>query len=888
VEKNLILSAKIKPPLLKGNLLERERLHKLLDEGLDCKLILLSAPAGFGKTTLVVNWISGINIPFAWLSLDVHDNDAAVFFLYLLHALAEIIPDIDPSQFSLLYRHNQDGFRNITNYLLTKVESYGKEFLLILDDYHLIDNIDIHENMEYFLSNSPPNSHYLLAARADPPFKLSRLRSNKDIREIRADDLRFNLKESAFIINQPDSINLSESQLSQLNQRIEGWAAGLHLASISLQGKKDLPDVVKKFSGGEKYVIDYFLEEVLVGLPPDTRDFLLSTSILNRFSVELCDAVLEITNSSKHIHYLEKRNVFIFPLDDQQKWYRYHHLFRDLLRIHLDNRDIREKNELHKKAATWMLANGLEEYAVDHLIEAGEYAQAVNVIAEIADDLLKQSRFSTIERWVQKIPDEDIRHSPDLRLRLLWTRMIREYDHTEIGVALEEFEREGIQKGGKIDAFRAFLSLSEGEFSQSGKYAESALRLVEDKRDYFYQTALWCAGVARAIEMDLDSAAELLQELQVISQNSDNKMFAVMSACHLATIFHRQGQLKKAEEKYFQALKIAEDRSNNVLPIGGEALMGLGDLYREQNDLEKAADYLLDGIEQTFLWRDVAAMDGYMALARVRQAENNYPEAYHALDKAFELAEKYDVIDYDDKMVNALRARLQFAQGRMGEVRKWANETGYDDLDPDKASTDPAFSNLLLSRELQFYSRYLIEIGEIQSAMQWINVQLEKFNKINKVDVLIELNLYLALTHHLLGQKSSVIADLNRVVQLAQNTGFKRLFYDLGPEIMQILRTYKKLLRQTRFLDTLLDGFSAPVPSLTEESLQMTEPLSDREIDVLKYLRTNLTTPEIAEEMMIGVNTVRTHIKNIYQKLGVHKRSAAVRVARSNSFIPGM
>lgn len=881
MEENLVLTTKIHPPLLRGDVVFRERLHAKLNQGLTRKFILLSAPAGFGKTTLVVNWLSKVDIPNSWLSLDNRDNDIVIFFTYLISTLAEMIPDVDPSLLSLLHQPNQNDYQSISTFLLNRIEAFGEDCLLVLDDFHFIDDPSVQRNAAYLLANCSVNFHILMTTRADPPFRLARMRTKHELIEIRMEDLRFNRQEGERLLRQFIDAEIPEKDLARLVERTEGWAAGLQLAGISMRDKKDRHSRIEEFSGSHKLVIDYFLEEVFSGLSTEIQEFLIKTSILDRLSAKLCDAVLRTTNSREHLQFLETMNIFILPLDDKREWFRYHQLFRDLLSVRLGMKPEPEIKELHIRAVGWMRKNGFMQSAIDQAIKAETYADAVEMMGKIAEDLLKQSRFITLERWVRKIPAHFIESAPELRFYLLWAQMILSYDHAEIVRGLNDFERIGKVMDGKVDAFRSFMQMSEGNFLESGRYAQLALKALQSESSFFRQIALWCAGISQAIEMDLEKAAELLLELQNESQKSDNKMFAVLAACHLAKIFHRQGNLATAELKYQEALELARDRTGNILPIGGEVLMGLGDLYREQDDLERAVDTILEGIEYTFLWRDVAAIDGYLALSKARQAQKDVCGAYHAVDKAMVLAEKYDVIDDDDRMVALQKARILFSEGKIEAVQNWVEESGYDRLNPRQVEDHANINNILLSRELVFYARYLIEIGQLETALEWIDLQVEKFRKINKTDVLIELHLYRGLLFHLRDQKKQTITELNEALRLSEGTGFRRLFYDLGPRVMTLLRTYKKQVCSSPFLENLIKDRDVQAIQKQTEPSHNAEALSEREKDVLRYLGTNLTTPEIAEQMMIGVNTVRTHIKNIYMKLGVHKRSEAVRVSRS-------
>lgn len=886
MESEILLQSKLRVPLIRPESIVRQRLLDFLNDSLSKKIILVSAPAGYGKTSLASQWVRHLSIPHVWLSLEKDDNDLVRFLVYLIAALGQIIPSVDASIISMLQSPQPSSIQDVLSVILNRTDTFEGDFVIVLDDYHLVEEPLIHQAVEFIIDHMPLPMHLVIITRADPPMRLARLRGQRKIADLRMRDLRFRKEEAAEFLRSIMDVEIRGTDLSKLLNRTEGWITGLQMAAVSMKGKDDPGLYIETFSGSHHYILDYLLEEVFSLQAPDVQDFLLKTSILDRLSADLCDEVLDIRTSSEILRQLEKSNLFIVPLDDNRHWYRYHALFADLLRIRLMEEKPKEVHICHSRASSWFYANGFLRNAVDHAISANDFKRAVTIISDIAEEMLKDSLVSTLRRWVRKLPEEMIKMHPELDFLALWAQMVFEYDYQIIEDRLNRLKANTPELQGRIAAMHAFIKMSEADFDTAGSYAGQALEGLSIDDDYFRSIALWVLGLCRATRQNLKEAAEILSDLLEESRKCGNTMFVVMTASQLGKIELRLGNIEEAKTLFSQGLDAARIAEGDYLPIAGEAFMGLGELYREVDDLDKAADFLLEGIELTSQWRDVAAMEGYLSLSRVRQAQEQWDSAQDALDKAMRLAIKYDAIDVDDRLVRMHQARFWLIRGEMQKVEAWAQEVGFDHvIENGFIDKSGILYYLLLTRESILFTQFLIRKGSFHKALEWIEKQLPAFQQLGKTDVIIELHLYRASAFDALGREEDCIKELNQVLQLAEGTGFRRLFLDLDDLAVGLLRKYQSRLKFSNFLEDLRKPAEQKIRTTQKTVEELIEPLTDRERDILRFLPTNLTTPEIAEEMVIGVNTVRTHIKNIYGKIGAHDRSEAVRRSRKLKII---
>ena len=881
-----LLLLKFYTPQLKSNLVLRPRLYNLLNEGLEKKLIILSAPAGFGKSTLLGDWLREAPYPHTWLSLDEDDNDYARFLKYFVTAFQQLDPTIDNTVLDLLYSPQPMLQSAALTALINQIDTIKTNAIVVLDDYHLINNQRIHQSIEYLLNYLPRNLHLVISTRADPPFAYSLLRAQGELVEIRMNHLKFTDEETKVFIHTEIGQRISDQVISELTKRTEGWISGLQMASLSLRGKENTEDFVRSFSGSHKYILDYLFEEVLQQQPEDLQNFLLFTSILDRLSGPLCDEILGRKDSQAVLEELERGNLFLVPLDDERIWYRYHQLFKDLLNHHLTLDHVEKIPDLYQKASLWHEKAGWHTLAIDYSIEAGDFTRALDLIVREAENTLIRSEVNTYQKWVSKLPDDLLEANPKIDFLNLWSQILRGVD---LGIEALNFKHLDQDSGliGRIFALQAFIQVSKGDFSLAGEFAEKALEELDQGDDYFRGMATWIMGVYHALQQDVQSALAMLEQL---SSSLDLEYYPMLNVLLLSQIAHvhaRLGNFSQAEAIYEQALNSARDRQGNLIPIAGEALMGYGDLLREQNKLDQATDMIMDGIELTYQWRKAAAIEGYLFLARVNQLQNNFASANAALEKAMKLAVEYDAIELDDRMVAMWQARLWCFEGKAQLVERWIQQLSLQDT-VESFILGGVFNleNYLQAREHMVLARYDLLTQRYDQALSLTDQLLAVFEEYGRLDLLIELSLLRCTIYHRTRQSEKALSALGKAIDLGERGGFLGLFLEGGSELKELIRLYSQNVPATLYAQQLLEAFEEKTMVAEKISQPLLEPLSDRELDVLKYLPGNLTTPEIADEMMISMNTVRTHIKSIYQKFSVHKRSQAVQKAKELNLIP--
>ena len=872
-----LLKTKLHIPKTRPDLIPRPRLIEQLNAGMDSKLILISAPAGFGKTTLLCDWVKETGLPKSWISLDEEDNDFTRFLTYLIAALQGIYSDIDKTPLELLRTPQKPSTQGAFTVLLNQLEEIPFDFLLVLDDYHLIEDQTIHQAMDFLISYLPSKMHLVIVSRSDPPLHLARLRGQGQLLEVRMDDLRFHQDESVQFFQRALNIRFSESDMAQLLARTEGWITGLQMAVLSLQGQDDISAFIKSFSGSHRYILDYLIEEVLQRQSNEVRTFLYQTSILSRLNDALCNAVTGQGDSQSVLAELDRSNLFVIPLDEERAWYRYHRLFSDLLQVRLKETLPDQITELHRRAGHWFAKNGFNSFAIDHFLSAGDNQQAVNLIKEIAERILLQTQVSTLLRWRDKLPKEQVAAHPDLSFIFLWAQAIRGYRFNEVRSELEKLGETQQIRAGRKQSLQAFIEVSLANLEKAGEFGQQALEELDPEDIYFRSIALWAYATSRAVRQNLEESYRILEELLQVSQVQENTLFSVLTASQMGRIQMRLGNLDLAERIYQETLESCQDTRGNLLPIAGEVLEGLGELYLELNRLDQATDCLLEGIELTKQWRDVAAMEPYISLSRVKQAQGDWNAAQDALDKAMDLAIKYDIIDIDDRMVEMWQARLWLARGDLDLVQKWVEKRGFEEqaeLQP-WGEGDPTEYQLRLRESLVITILHLKQ-GNYAQVLERIDWQLDVFQQQGRAVTQVELLLLQAEALLALGEDGKALEVLEKALEIGKYAGYLRTFLDQGEPVRELLEK----TQPTEYVRFLLAAFEKPVPQRKESPQPLIDPLSERELEVLGLLRTNLTTPEIAEALFIGVNTVRSHIKSIYGKLGVHKRSEAVGSAK--------
>jgi LuxR family maltose regulon positive regulatory protein len=880
--------------------------------------MLVSAPAGFGKTTLLAEWLAaGTPAPTsqrsaAWLSLDKGDNDPASFWTYVIAALQTVAPGVGASAITLLQEPQPLPIPTVLTTLLNDLGAIASDLVLVLDDYHVIDARDVQDGMEFLLDHLPPQLHLVIASRADPALPLARLRGRGELVEVRAADLRFTPDEAAAYLNEVMGLVLTARDVAALEERTEGWIAALQLAALSMQGRDDIAGFIAGFAGDDRYIVDYLAEEVLARQPEQVRSFLLQTSILDRLSGSLCDAVTGQDGGRAMLEALDRGNLFLVPLDDRRQQYRYHHLFADVLRARvLDERPGRVK-ELHIRASGWYERNGDRSEAIRHALAGEDFERAADLVELTIPALRRGRQYATLRLWLEALPEELIRVRPVLSVGYAGALMVRgEAEGVEARlldaerwldasngqgipdrppaemVVVDENEFRGLPSA--IAMYRAGQALVLGDVAGTMTQARRALDLVGQDDHLGRGSPAALLGLACWTSGDLDAALRWYADAMASLEKAGHLSDVIGCSIAVADIRLVQGRLREAMSTYERGLQHASDQAAPPLRGAADMHVGMSQLLRERNDLDAAVQHLLTGKElgehlglpqNPYRWR--------VAMARIREAEGDLDGALELLNEAERV---YDG-DFSPNVrpVPALRARVWVALGRMGEALGWVSEQGRsveDDL-----SYLHEFEHITLARVL--LARHTTEPAQrsLHEATRLLEHLLQAAEDGGRTGSVIEILVLQALAHQTQGDMPAALASLQRALMLSEPEGYVRVFVDEGPPVAILLRAAARVARgehrgiATNYIRRILAAVDNN-GDITPVRHGLIEPLSERELDVLRLLGSDLDGPDIARELVVSLSTVRTHTRNIYAKLGVNNRRAAVRRAEELNLLSG-
>ncbi|HVU68300.1 MAG TPA: LuxR C-terminal-related transcriptional regulator [Ktedonobacteraceae bacterium] len=894
-----ILTTKLYLPRLRPHMVNRPRLIERLNEGLSRKMTLISAPAGFGKTTLVTAWAEAIKRPVAWLSLDEGENDPTRFLIYLIAAVQTIEPTSGAGVLRALQSNQPPPSEALLTALLNDLASVKEPFVLILDDYHVIETQAVDLALTSLVEHLPPHMHLVVTTRSDPHLPLARLRARGHLSELRAADLRFTSSEAAAFLTQVMGLVLSAQDIARLSERTEGWIAGLQFAALSLQGHQDVPGFIQAFAGDHRYIVDYLLQEVLQRQPAPLRTFLLQTSILDRLSGPLCDAVTGQEEGSARLEALERGNFFIVPLDDRRHWYRYHHLFAEVLAAHLLAEQPAQVAALHRRASEWYEHHGSVSDAIRHALAAEDFARAANLIELAIPEMRRSRQDATLLGWLKALPDELFLFRPVLsvgyayallsggeleaaqaRLRDAerWLDTTAETGAFALAPSPEMVvvdEKAFRQLPALIAMYRAACAQVLGDVPGTIKYARRVLDLVSEDDPLGRGAAAALLGLASWVSGDLKTAHRTFADGIASVRRAGNISDAISGTIALADIRTAQGRLHEAMWTYERALQEALAPGEPLLQGTADLYVGLSELHRERNDLDGAEQLLLKS-------KELSERTGFphnrsrwrVALARIQEARGDLPAALALLREAGRLY----VRDFfpNVRPVAALVTRVWIAQGRVGEALGWAREQGLSTRDD--LSYLREFEHITLVRVLLARAKSAGTAHLLLEVMDLLTRLLKAAQAGERMGSVIEILLLQALTHQAQDDISAALLALRQALLLAEPEGYIRMFVDEGFPMAVLLEKAAQHGIAPNYIRQLLAALDS-VSDKTPVRQVLIEPLSERELDVLRLLRTDLTGPEMARELIVSLNTLRTHTKNIFSKLGVNNRRAAVRRA---------
>jgi LuxR family maltose regulon positive regulatory protein len=901
-----LLRTKLFVPQVHPDLVERERLIRRLDQSLRCRLTLLSAPAGFGKTTLVGSWIAKREWSVAWLSLDEGDSDPGRFWAYVVAALRTLWPDVGESTMALLRSPQPPPIESVLTELINDLASRdidGPAFL-VLDDYHAIDQPEIHNALDFLLEHLPPQLHLIISSRADPPLALSLLRGRRRLVEIRAADLRFTPEEAGAFLNQAAGAVLDLKDVEALEALTEGWVAGLQLAALSLQEVEDVSDFLASFSGTHRYVFDYLAHEVLDRQSPAMRDFLVRSAILERMSGALCDAVMKRDDSQARLTELERANLFLVPLDQERRWYRYHHLFGDFLRARLQEAlSAEEIATLHQRAARWYAAQDRQSEAIYHALAADDTEQAVELIVSAVPVMFRTSELPTLVGWLEALPASVLERRPYLSMVMAWAELALGQSD-EVDPYLQSVERQiGVEADGspasldrdaetrgvlaEISCIRATLAFNRMDMDAvKSLAAQTVSYLGDDVESGLFNVSLALRGIAEfnlalALEFSGETfkAVEAFESAIQLLREDNNLHLLPMAMGHLAQLQMVHGKLHTAAKTYEEALTVAET-GGVPSPLSGIAYTGLGALLYEWDRLPEAEEALRRGLEMGEPWFNWEIMlAGTTGLVNIDLAKGRSSHAVARLEQLAAMTREREML-WAEAGVEAHLVLCRAREGDLAAADAW--------LDSTPVSQD---QGVALGEEPYFliYGWVLFYRGRVEVSCRWAKRIAARAEADQRWGHAVGAWVLHALSNHSLGRQEDAIQSLEHALRLAEPGGYVRIFVDAGPIVAELLNDVGIL---PDYVDRLLaafeepasrpepDGGSSRVQSDDAGSPLLVEPLTDRELEVLAALADGLTNQQIADHLYISVNTVKTHVKHVYEKLNVSNRAqAATRAA---------
>lgn len=873
-----ILTTKLYIPSSLPKLVLRPRLIERLNEGMDRKLTLISAPAGFGKTTLVSEWVAGCKRPTAWISIDEGDNDPTRFLTYFIAALQTITGNFGVGVLSLLQASQFPPNESILTGLLNEITTIQQDFTLVLDDYHIIDTKPVDDILTFLLERLPPRMHLVIATREDPHLPLARLRVRSHLTELRATDLRFSPAEAAGFLNQVMDLGLSAEDIAALETRTEGWIAGLQLAAISMQGHQDTTSFIKSFTGSHHFIMDYLVEEVLQQQAESVQAFLLQTSILDRLSGPLCDVVLvdPAVSGQEALEYLEKANLFIVPLDDERRWYRYHHLFAELLRQRLYQSTASltgDKKqcvaELHKRASIWFEDNGLELEAFHHAAAANDLERAVRLVEGKGIPLHVRGALVSVLDWLESQTKAVLDAKP-----VLWVmyagalttagqtsgveQKLQAAETALQGAKLDDKTRDLL---GRIANNRATLAISQYQAATAVVQANRALEYLDPKNLPVRTLTTWVLGAAYQLKGDRTAASRAFAETISTSKSIGHTFVTKLATIGLGSVQETENRLYPAAETYRHALQLF---GNQPLPIACEAHLGLARIFYEWNDLDAAQFH---GQQSIQLARQFAAIiDRFVIcevfLARLMLTRGDAAGATAILAKADQSVRQHNFVLRMPE-VAAARVLTLLRQGNLGEAAclAQANKLPLSQARVHLAQGDPSEALAVL-----------VPFRQHVEAKSWEDERLKA--------IVLQ-----AVALHAHGEKDKAVQVLGEALVLAEPGGFIRIFVDEGVPMARLLSEAAAQGIRPDYIGKLLAVFEVEEQKSKDKSFLSpaqtpVEQLSQRELEVLQLIAQGLSNHEISERLFLALDTVKGHNRRIFDKLQVQRRTEAVARAR--------
>jgi LuxR family maltose regulon positive regulatory protein len=859
VDHSSLLSTKLYAPTPRPDLVERTRLldllndHWLADGSFGRRLTLVAAPAGYGKSTVTCQWLENADIPVGWLSLDADDNDPVRFATYLLAALRMVRPGLGTEAAGLLASPQGPNLKVLTTVLINELRTQAEPVVLVLDDYHLIQTASIHQQMALILDHQPANFHVVINTREDPPLPIARLRARGQVLEVRQQILRFTSDETTEFLNRVMAVSLSPEETEALERRTEGWIAGLQLAALSMRGRKDISGFIRAFTGSTRFILDFLMEEVFNQQRPSVQDYLLKTSVLERLSRPLCQAVIADPEGANWLDLLDSMNLFVVPLDQSREWYRYHRLFAELLRHRLRLTHPSLEPELHARASAWFEKHGMLAEAIHHALSAEDWTEAAALIQAASTEYLHRGEVFIVLRWYQSLPDSILSADPKLALDLCWALLLgSEYEAAKARLTKLELGAGGPPALlGEIYAAQAYLARSQGDHQSMIERSRLAMKTLPDSAVETRGIVAMNLGIAYWHMGEMEQAEEVLDEGLRAAQTTGNLYARVTCLIFLGRVAAVRADLGRSKEWLEEAVRHGGD-----IPINALAHLDLAALNYEWNDLAAAESHLERALKLSRQSQNDEFLAGSLLLgSRLMLALGDHQRSDRMLAESQGLVDEHKV---SMAMANRLRTAIVYSRLQQGQpVARWTER-----LD-DHSDCHPYYRFLGVTK-----ARALPRDRALQDLFELDCLAQEHGWTYGRIAVQAQTAAYATAVRD--KQQALGIA-----LQLAEPAGLVRAFVEVGEDLVSVLQAAAERGVSPEYVSRILTAFDDRPLVDVRAQIDLVEPLTDRELEVLRLVADGMSNREIAEVLYITSGTVKTHVHNMCGKLGARNRTEA-------------
>jgi LuxR family transcriptional regulator, maltose regulon positive regulatory protein len=882
-----LLRTKISVPPARPRRVDRARLQARIDRGAQRALTLVVAPAGFGKTTLAAAWAQSTEMPVAWLSLEPADCAPERFLNYLIHSIQQIAPQTGGTSLALLHSGRAISEEGILYSLVNDFSEIPHELMLILDDYHSVNSSQVNKILQFLLEHRPENFHLCLISRTIPDLHLARLRALDQVTEISAADLRFNPEEIRLFVEQVMDIYISAQELARLDQSMEGWAVGLQLAALArshLPAEWEIPT-------GEAHIFEYLAEEVLRCESHQVQDFLMRTALFDRFSAPLCEDLFgPAFPVPELLTYVERSNLFLIPLDSSGTWFRYHALFAEFLRQQMAQRAPQQVSSLYRKASLWFESNGIFDDAIHYATHAGDSERAADMIEASYRDMLQRGEQSALLEWLSDLPPGLVEQRPRLLIAKGWANIIAldaqgALTCADQAEALVPEGEPGSKLRGELIALRVLTGIFQGQVHVTGEISKAFI-LLSEQDDFLHSILHFNLGLSSVLLGETYQAVEAFTETVQLTKKLNNPLVTIVAFTQLGETHQVRGELALAERAFQQAIRYAQHTLGRHTLLQGMPYVSYAELLREQNRFEEAIRYAEQGIAYCLVWQPMASMDGYLALARLEAGRRDWQAAFARFDQAIQTAERTSTF-LDDTFVNVFRARGSLLQGNLSQALQWMRVYQAD-------KTAGMFFTLREMANLVMMRANLLQGQDVSGELAELMPEFERRERVTPHIESLVLRAY-ALQNN--GKPQEAGHSLNQALNLGVKGGYVRIFADEGKALLDLLEKHRdRLTVPPAYLENLLtimrrEAGSTPLapsgPATAPDVASRSEgliSLTRRELDVLRLLAEGKTNQEIADDLVLALNTVKKHVANILGKLGVANRTQAVMVAKEKDW----